>query len=268
MIGQLEDNKILTFNKDYVIRQIHNTIRNHAKEQEQFMKQGAGGLSHTKTFGPLREWGLGKIHDSYTLFFRLGGAQTRTPMEHAEISRATMKPTGKMLQGTHESMHPSVRVRMALDGRGYDDKGEYESVALEDWKYEWTEYAQPDTPFQLTQPGEVGKLKDVEWVKIVKDKEIARMPEDKLAEFERVILRHWTAAEDNWEEGAESREGIVDSVRPMRRESGKLDSPSSRKRTKGPESAQRLESSGEGGNDNNQTIKHRRGLSIETGVQR
>lgn len=145
-------------------------------------------------------------------------------MQHEEISRATREPTGRLLTGTNETMHASVRVRMALGGHGYDDKGSYESDALQGWKYEWEAYAQPDTPFQLTQPGEVGKLKNVEWVKFSSngDKEILRMPEDKMTAFERVILRHWTAAEADWEEGAEERETMVDSVRPVRRESERM----------------------------------------------
>lgn len=113
---------------------------------------------------------------------------------------------------------------MALGGHGYDDKGSYESDALEGWKYEWEAYAQPDTPFQLTQPGEVGKLKNVQWVKFSPDgqTEIVRMPEDKMTTFERVILRHWTNADVDWEEGGDARESMVDSARPIRRESDKM----------------------------------------------
>lgn len=222
MVGQLEDAQILTFDHDYLIRQVHRTIQRHAEERERLLQNIP--LSRAETFGPLRQWGLGKIHDSYTPFFRIAGSQTRTPMQHAEISRATRKPTGNFLKGTGEAMHASVRVRMALDGLGYDDKGRYESDALQDWKYDWEAYAQPDTPFQLTQPGEVGRLKNVEWVKFSPggETEIARMPEDKMAGFERVILRHWTGAEDDWEEGADGRETMVDSARPVRRESGKV----------------------------------------------
>lgn len=222
MVGQLEDAQILTFNHDYLIRQVHRTIQRHAAEQERLLQNTS--LSRNPTFGPLRQWGLGKIHDSYTPFFRLAGSTTRTPMQHEEISRSTRKPTGRFLTGTCETMHASVRVRMALGGHGYDDKGSYESDALQGWKYEWGQYAQPDTPFQLTQPGEVGKLKNVEWVKFSPDgqNEIVRMPEDKMAAFERVILRHWTGAELNWEEGAEARETMVDSARPIRRESDRF----------------------------------------------
>lgn len=232
MIGQLEDHKLVTFNRDYIVRQVRRTIKHHAEETKKLNGPHTPTLDRTKTFGPMRKWGLGKIHDSYSLFFRLGGERTRTPMQHAEVSYKTMKPTGKLLEGTHERMHASVRVRMALHGKGYDDKGEYISEALKDWQYTYGLRAQPDTPFQIQQPGEVGKLKDVEWVKLItkngKKEEAARMAEDKMTDFERLILRHWTDAEDNWEEGADERESEVDTARPKARESERFwESPTS-----------------------------------------
>lgn len=226
MVGQLEENQLVTFNRDYIVRQVHRTIKLHAEETKELSRNHSYSLERAKTFGPLRKWGLGKIHDSYTLFFRIGGQRTRTPMEHPEVSRKTMEPTGRLLQGTNERMHASVRVRMALGGRGYDDNGEYISEALKHWEYIYGRRAQPDTPFQVQQPGEVGKLKDVEWVKTVtkngKTEEVARMIEDQMTEFERLILRHWTDAEDNWEEGADERESEVDTARPTARESSRF----------------------------------------------
>lgn len=226
MVGQLEEHKLVTFNRDYIIRLVHSTIKHHAQETKKLEEDHSPSLERAKTFGPLRKWGLGKIHDSYTLFFRLGGERTRTPMQHPEVSRETMKPTGQLLQHTHEKMHACVRVRMALDGRGYDDKGRYASEALKDWKYTYGRRAEPDTPFQVQQPGEVGKLKDVEWVKVVtKDgekEEVARMAEDIMTDFERLVLRHWTVAEDDWEREADEREYEVDTARSTARESSKV----------------------------------------------
>jgi len=239
MVGQLEEQKLVTFNRDYIVRLVRGTIKHHAQESRKLEEHYPQSLVRANTFGPMRKWGLGKIHNSYTLFFRLGGERTRTPMEHSEVSRETMKPTEKLLQGTHEKMHASVRVRMALDGRGYDDKGRYISEALKGWKYIYGRRAQPDTPFQVQQPGEVGKLKDVEWVKVVtkdgKKEEVARMAEDRMTEFERLILRHWTVAEDGWEEEADQREYEVDTARPTARESSRFwESPSAaRESTKG-----------------------------------
>lgn len=238
MVGQLEEHKLITFDRDYLIRQVHRTLYFHEEAYQTELKQqpqstvsnpSPGKLERAKTFGIIRPWGLGKIHDSYTLFFRLGGAMTRTPMEHAEVSKATMLPTGRMLKGTHETVHASVRVRMALDGKGYDDRGSYISDALVGWNYKWRKEADPDTPWQQSQPGEVGRFKGVEWIKEVsrmnsdKNDEVNKeiwMPEDTMTEFERIVLRHWTANEDQWEKGASEREEIIYSARPKRRESG------------------------------------------------
>lgn len=235
MVGQLEEYKLVTFNRDYLVRQVQRTLRMHEKAYAATTMSSPRTISRAKTFGVIRPWGLGKIHNSYTLFFRLGGSQIRTPMQHPEVSKATFKPTGRMLTGTHESMHASVRVRMALDGPGYDDKGDYISEALEGWAFEWQTYSDPDTPFQRSQPGEVGKRKGVEWVKTVgkasdgKPTEI-RMPEDTMTEFERIVLRHWTSREDEWEKGANEREEIIYNARPKRRESHRnLESPTSMK---------------------------------------
>lgn len=222
MVGQLETYKILTFNQDYILRLIHETIQSHELDMHEIRTGRTSGLDRAKTFGPLREWGLGKIHDSYTAFFHLGGAENRTPMEYQEVNR-NEGATGRLLQGTNEAMHASVRVRMARGGLGYNDKGRYESVALKDWSYSHSEVAQPDTPHQLTQPGEVGKLKGVHWMKLTgkdgKQNMVAHMPEDDMTAFERLVLRHWTAAEDGWESTANARERMVDSARVEDRES-------------------------------------------------
>lgn len=222
MVGQLETYKIITFNQDYILRLIHHTIQNHELEMQRIRRAGTFVLDKANTFGPLREWGLGKIHDSYSVLFRLGGSKTRTPMEYQEINK-NEGATGRTLKGTNEAMHASVRVRMAMGGLGYNDEGKYESEALKGWSYAYREAAQPDTPHQLTQPGEVGKLKGVYWVKLNdqdgKQVEVARMPEDDMTTFERLVLRHWTAAEDGWESTADKRERMVDFARMKNRES-------------------------------------------------
>lgn len=224
MVGQLEEHKLLTFNRDYLIRQVQRTLSMHEKTYTIVTDSSPRALQSAKTFGALRPWGLGKIHDSYTLFFRLSGSQVRTPMQHPEVSKATFKPTGRMLTGTHEHMHASVRIRMALDGPGYNDRGNYASDALKGWEYIWQSFSDPDTPYQITQPGEVGKLKGVEWVKSVKNSSNGkeselRMTEDTMTEFERLVLRHWTSCDDGWEQGANEREEVIYSARPKKRES-------------------------------------------------
>lgn len=287
MVGQLEEQKLVTFNHEYLIRQVHRTLRFHEKaRQTELQKQSQSkseisaespiALKRAKTFGTIRPWGLGKMHDSYTLFFHIGGTLTRTPMEHLEYNSETMKPTGNLLKGTYESMHASVRVRMALGGKGYNDTGSYASEALKGWSYDWKKDTIPDTPWQQSQPGEVGRLKGVEWFKIstVKSadgkheiKEELYMPEDTMTEIERIILRHWTASEDQWEEGADEREDILYSARPISRESRiDWDTLSTKKRLGSIGTMAPLDEDSEEDEKNELTIETVRELRIETNI--
>ena len=40
-----------------------------------------------------------------------------------------------MLEGTNEVIHPSVRIRMEMEGLGVGDKGNYKPRALKGWKW-------------------------------------------------------------------------------------------------------------------------------------
>src|SRR5438552_13903049 len=97
---------------------------------------------HEKMGTPTREWGTGKIHDSMTLFFRLGGSKTRTPGEYCEIDQSHAN-TNRKLANTGEVMHSSVRIRMGRQGLGYNDKGTYDSEALQGWTMEATTQISP-----------------------------------------------------------------------------------------------------------------------------
>ena len=110
-------------------------------------------------------------------------------------------------------MHSSVRIRMGKDGLGYDDKGTYDSEALQGWIMHGIE-TDPETPVALGAPGLVGKMKGVVWKKAaypernVKAKEKGARPkveqleregprdlieikEDPLGDFERTVLKLW-----------------------------------------------------------------------------
>lgn len=154
--------------------------------------------AHEAKNQPVRDWGLGKIHNSMSLFFRILGSQIRKPKEHFEIDRMTQKPTGNRLQGTNEMIHSSVRIRMGKNGLGYNDKGRYDSSALEGWTMHGVE-TNPDTPIALGLPGAVGKMTNVVWKKTIKTKdakgnkeeEVLEMREDELSGFERRLLNLW-----------------------------------------------------------------------------
>ncbi|KAH0383299.1 hypothetical protein KCU92_g5514, partial [Aureobasidium melanogenum] len=81
-----------------------------------------------------RPWSFGKIVNSMTGIYALGGATTRTPGRYYVVDPTDGRKTDVPLQATHEYMHPSVRTRFRLKGPGVDDEGSYDPKALHDWK--------------------------------------------------------------------------------------------------------------------------------------
>lgn len=82
----------------------------------------------------IRPWSFGKILDSMTGIYALGGSTTRTPGRYFAVDPDTGRETDMPLRDTCEYVHPSVRTRLKLRGPGIDDKGDYECKALQDWK--------------------------------------------------------------------------------------------------------------------------------------
>ena len=81
-----------------------------------------------------RSWSFGKILDSMTGIYALGGATTRTPGRYTVVSPHDGHKTDVPLHSTNEYMHPSVRTRLRLKGPGINDQGPYTPKALQDWK--------------------------------------------------------------------------------------------------------------------------------------
>ena len=216
MVSQLDP--FIEFEHDYVWRQVRLGI-----EQDEKKASASGAVPPTP-----RLWGNGKIHNSMSFFFRLGGSKIRTPMEYREPKRASEHGTlwwiikrcayhltlhlgGRekvtpRLRHTNETIHSSVRIRMGKNGLGYDDKGRYDSAALKDWTMVGEE-ANPNTPHQLTAPGEAGAMKNVRWRKVTKrrnektgekEEEKIEMQEDEMGHFEKTILQLWPEIEDTW----------------------------------------------------------------------
>ncbi|KAJ5891332.1 uncharacterized protein N7473_007560 [Penicillium subrubescens] len=79
---------------------------------------------------PVRPWGLGEIVQPEVGFYKLAGKTTRTPGMYHRIDPDTALPTRDFLENTHERIHRSVRVRLALEGLNYDDVGLYKCRAL------------------------------------------------------------------------------------------------------------------------------------------
>lgn len=179
MISQLDS--LITFDHGYVAR------LNRLSIERQTTKR--------KT---IRTWGTGKIHDSMSLFYRLGGSKIRTPGEYFEIDNKSHTFTSRRLENTNESIHSSVRIRMGQQGLGYNDRGKYDSDALQGWTMKATEEpaSEAATPVNMHSPGAVvkGRIRDVHWVKTLHgNKEMPELvlPEDPLGVLERTILSSW-----------------------------------------------------------------------------
>ncbi|KAK6540546.1 hypothetical protein TWF694_009337 [Orbilia ellipsospora] len=88
-----------------------------------------------------RAWGFGKLYNSMEGIYALAGSDTRTPGDYTRIDPITGESTAKFLRNTRETIHVSVRARMALKGYGVDDEGIYKPKALGGWRCEWDDYA-------------------------------------------------------------------------------------------------------------------------------
>ncbi|CAD0013744.1 unnamed protein product [Aureobasidium pullulans] len=127
-----------------------------------------------------RSWSFGKIIDSMTGIYALGGATTRTPGRYYVVDPTDGRKTDLPLQSTHEYMHPSVRSRFRLKGPGVNDEGLYEPKALRDWKL-YVEY-----------DGEKGRggRPDIFWKLRASDRNVTArtIPEAPLWPLERELL--------------------------------------------------------------------------------
>jgi hypothetical protein len=202
MVSQLDP--LLDFDHSYVVTQNRLSIERH------------------KSKGQLvREWGLGKIHDSMTVFFELGGSKIRKPMEYTQPDPKDLKPfavevlqywlhlspkeSGRPLHDTNEYVHSSVRIRMGCNGRGYGDgkSSSYDSEALQGWTMHGLEVP----PSESTIQDDAGRMKDVVWKKKVKrqgqdgqiEEVTLEMPEDKIGGLERKIVELWPEISDRFE---------------------------------------------------------------------
>ncbi|KAJ5298413.1 uncharacterized protein N7443_006533 [Penicillium atrosanguineum] len=79
---------------------------------------------------PVRPWGLGEIIDPVTGIYHLAGKTTRTPGMYRYTDPSTGRPTSEFLENTNERIHRSVRIRLSLEGLGYNDEEPYKCRAL------------------------------------------------------------------------------------------------------------------------------------------
>ncbi|KAG8626227.1 hypothetical protein KVT40_005172 [Elsinoe batatas] len=124
-----------------------------------------------------RPWSWGKIWNSFTGIYVLGGAEDRTPGRFFVREPRSGTETDQPLDETHEYIHPSVRARLKLGGPGIDDKGTYQPRALKDWKL-------------TIEPAEEGGRPDIFWELRTKQSNVTTrvLPESPLWPLERELL--------------------------------------------------------------------------------
>ncbi|KAF9871718.1 hypothetical protein CkaCkLH20_10916 [Colletotrichum karsti] len=94
---------------------------------------------------PLRPWGLGAIQKTSSLVYSLAGKITRSPGLYKGVNPKTEARDGPFLKDTNERIHSSVRVRLACQGLGLNDKATWENPALKKhWELVRTMTKYPD----------------------------------------------------------------------------------------------------------------------------
>ncbi|KAG6312323.1 hypothetical protein E4U22_001869, partial [Claviceps purpurea] len=83
---------------------------------------------------PFRPWSLGAIQKAPGFLFSISGDTTRTPGMYRQVDPKTSQSRDKFLQDTNERVHSSVRVRLACQGLGLNDRAIWTCAALADWK--------------------------------------------------------------------------------------------------------------------------------------
>ncbi|KAI9166767.1 hypothetical protein HJFPF1_02881 [Paramyrothecium foliicola] len=88
---------------------------------------------------PVRPWGLGAIQDKQSLLYRLSGITNRTPGLYRQANPRTGIEDGNFLLDTNERIHSSVRIRLACQGLGLNDKSTWKCAALSQWRLKRTD---------------------------------------------------------------------------------------------------------------------------------
>ncbi|KAG5999701.1 hypothetical protein E4U21_006427 [Claviceps maximensis] len=109
-------------------------LQNGSKKSRQRQRaQWAADVIYEKN-KPYRPWSLGAIQKAPGLLYSLSGDTIRTPGMYRQVDPKTAQTSEKFLQDTNERVHSSVRVRLACQGLGLNDRALWTCAALADWK--------------------------------------------------------------------------------------------------------------------------------------
>lgn len=129
---------------------------------------------YTRTKQEPRGWGMGFIYNPLAGFEGwiegLGGRNHRTPGHYCRSG-----DPNSPLRDTHETIHPSVRVRWQKQGKGMDDKGYYYPPSLRG--FELRNNAKQHKPTSPTETGYWWEAADG-----------TKLPEENLEDIERMLL--------------------------------------------------------------------------------
>jgi hypothetical protein len=82
---------------------------------------------------PVRPWGLGALLSAGGFLFTLMGLNMRSPGMYKKVNPWTGMETNTFLEDSNERIHSSVRIRLAAQGLGLDDKEVWDAPALKGW---------------------------------------------------------------------------------------------------------------------------------------
>ncbi|KAF2086716.1 hypothetical protein K490DRAFT_15318, partial [Saccharata proteae CBS 121410] len=110
-------------------------------------------LYYRKRRERIRPWSFGKIYNSSSGIYALGGTTARTPGLYRAVDPDTGRPSRRPLRDTHEYIHPSVRTRLRLGGPGLEDRGRYDPEAMDPWRLvvEYDDDGRPNVYWRLRQ---------------------------------------------------------------------------------------------------------------------
>lgn len=145
---------------------------------------------------PVRPWGLGAMQRDSSLLFKLSGFMTRTPGVYKQVHPKTRLDMSQFLHDTNETVHSSVRVRLACGGLGLNDETVWSCAALSSWRLKRVRVMPP--PSSDSGKGSVESDEEMEtrWIwKYVGDELDApadpsqrTMREEPLGPYERYLL--------------------------------------------------------------------------------
>ncbi|KAK0646185.1 hypothetical protein B0T16DRAFT_510218 [Cercophora newfieldiana] len=104
--------------------------------------------------GPVRPWSLGAILGTEGFMFKMVGYNLRCPGMYRKVDPDSGSSTHMFLEDTNERMHSSVRVRLALEGLGLNDRSKLRKTT-ENEKFldpisqnQWTWEPSEDRPYR------------------------------------------------------------------------------------------------------------------------